>query len=139
MGREKYLQIQSLDMIDEVFRRMAILERRIKELEHMLYKRHNYTHWLLPDLLNGFAQPAATIDQFAYRLTGGIPDFKGHVDVSGAASGTIAFNIPLDPDEMTLPGDIYFHTVLTDGATFQGAMVFLDSLTGNVKIVWPAS
>lgn len=139
MGREKYLSNQSLDIVDELFRRVAVLDRRVKELENMLYRKHSPTHWLAPTLLNGFAQPAATVDQFAYRLTGGIPDFKGHIDGAGAISNTVAFTIPLDPDEMTLPGDVYFHTIVTDGATFQSAMVFLDSATGNVKITWPSA
>jgi len=139
MAREKYLPSQSLDIVDELFRRIAVLDRRVKELENMLYKRHSPTHWLLPDLLNGFAQPVSTVDQFAYRLTGGIPDFKGHIDVSGAASGTTAFNIPIDPDEMTLPGDVYFHTIITTGPAFQSAMVFLDSVSGNVKFTWPSA
>ena len=139
MARDKYLKLQSGDVVDEIFRRLAMQNRRITELEHMLYKRHNYTHWLLPDLINGWAQPADTIDQFAYRLTGSIPDFKGHLDGSSAISPSVAFNIALDPDEMTLPGDIYFHTIVTDGVDFQSAMVFINSLTGDVRITFPAT
>lgn len=137
MAREKYLQNQSLDIVDELFRRIAVLDRRVKELENMLYKRHSPTHWLLPDLVNGFAQPVSTVDQFAYRLTGGIPDFKGHIDCSGASSPDVAFNIALDPDEMTLPGDIYFYSIITDGTDFQSAMLFIDSTTGDVTVTWP--
>jgi len=105
----------------------------------MLYKRHSFTHWLLPDLVNGFAQPDSLVDQFAYRLTGGgIPDFKGTIDATGATSGDVAFTMILDPDEMTLPGDIYFNTIITDGTDFMTAMVYMDSQTGDVTLTWPA-
>lgn len=139
MARDKYLQIQSPDIVDELLRQISRLDRRVTELEHQLFRRHNYTHWLDPELQNGVIQPANTIDQFGYRLTGGIPDFKGHLDVSLASSPCVAFNIVLDPDEMTLPGDIYGHTIVTDGIDFQSAMFFIDSTTGDFNLTWPST
>jgi hypothetical protein len=138
MARKKYLQNQSIDSMDEIYREMARLTERVRELEHMFYKRHNYTHWLEPDFLNGVTQPDSTVDQFAYRLTGGIPDFKGHMDLSGASSPVHAFTIALDPDEMTVPGDIYGHTIVTDGVDFQSAMWFIDSTNGHFVVTWPS-
>jgi hypothetical protein len=71
-------------------------------------------------------------------------EFKGHLDASGATSGTVAFTLPGFTDgepDYTLPNDQYFHTVITpdDGTTFQIALVFIDSTTGDVTITWPAS
>jgi hypothetical protein len=98
-----------------------------------------------PTLANSWAQPSAPLEKFAFRKhMDGSLEFKGHLDASGATSGTVAFTLPGFTDgepDYTLPNDQYFHTVITpdDGTTFQIALVFIDSTTGDVTITWPAS
>lgn len=100
-----------------------------------------------PDLVNDWAQPSDPLEKYAFRLhKDGSLEFKGHLDASlGAVSGTVAVTLPgfLYPDEPDFrpPNDQYWHTVITpdDGTTFEIALVFIDSTTGDVTITWPAS
>jgi hypothetical protein len=101
-----------------------------------------------PELENGWAQVDPPLERFAYRLhSDGSLEFKGHLDAAGASSGTVALTLPtpVDDEDMEpsyrLPNDQFFHTVITpdSGATFQIALVFIESTTGEVTITWPAS
>lgn len=102
-----------------------------------------------PPLINNWAQPDPPLEKFAFRLhTDGSLEFKGHLDASGAASGTVAFVLPglyTDPadalPDFRPPNDQFFHTTITtdDGTSFSLAQVHIDSDTGEVTIVWPAT
>lgn len=98
-----------------------------------------------PPLLNSWAQPSPPLEKFAFRLhADGSLEFKGHLDASAASSGTVAVTLPgAIPGEIDFlpPNDQYFVSVITpdDGATFQTALVFIESTTGDVTITWPAS
>ena len=100
-----------------------------------------------PELETGWAQPSPPLERFAYRLhTDGSLEFKGHLDASGASSGTVALTLPEADDDLQEPSyrlsrDQYFHTVITpdDGVTFQMALVFIKAATGEVTITWPIS
>lgn len=98
-----------------------------------------------PALQNSFAQPTAPLEPFAFRKhMDGSLEFKGHLDASGATSGTVAFTLPgaADGEPEYIPeNDQYFISAITpdNGATFQTALVFIDSTTGDVTITWPAS
>lgn len=101
-----------------------------------------------PGLQNNWAQPPSGIEPFSFRLhMDGSLDFKGHLDASGGAvSGSVAVTIPGanegDTDYLSgMNGDQYASTVITpdSGATFQIAMVFLDSTSGDLTITWPAA
>jgi hypothetical protein len=104
-----------------------------------------------PELQNGFAQVTPPLERFSYRLhSDGSLEFKGHLDVSGAASGTVALTLPAGDDELQepsyiLPSDQFFLTLITDdgGTTFQAAMVLVEGTAGaspgDVTITWPIS
>lgn len=98
-----------------------------------------------PPLVNGWAQPSLPLEKFSFRIhADGSLEFKGHLDASVAASGTVAVTLPgANPGEAEFlpPHDQYFVSVITpdNGVTFQTAMVFIDSTTGEVTITWPAS
>lgn len=97
---------------------------------------------LEPALENGWAQPSSPLERFAFRLhADGSLEFKGHLDSAGASSGTVAFTLPGAniPDEIDFrpPNDQFFLTVVYDGANPQGAMVYIDSTTGEVTITFP--
>lgn len=98
------------------------------------------------ELENGWAQPALPLEKFAYRLhTDGSLEFKGHLDASGASSGTVALTLPdefFDVTYETEPSyrptrDLFFPTIIYDGATPQNAMVYIEAITGEVTITWP--
>jgi hypothetical protein len=94
-----------------------------------------------PPLQNSFAQPAPPLEKFAFRLhADGSLEFTGHLDVSGATSGTVAFTLPgANAGEIDFrpSNDQFFTTVVYDGATPRHAMVKLDSVTGDVTLTWP--
>ncbi len=97
-------------------------------------------------LQNGFVQPttASGIEKFAFRLHADSSlEFKGHLDASGASSGTVAFTLPgmnLGEVNFVPLNDHYFITAITpDGSTFSTALVFIDSTTGDVTLTWPAA
>lgn len=100
-----------------------------------------------PPLENGWAQPSLSspLERFAFRLhADGSLEFKGHLDAAGAASGTVAVTLPganVGEIDFKPANDQFFVTVITTdgGSTFQTAMVFLDSTTGEVTITFPAS
>jgi hypothetical protein len=98
-----------------------------------------------PPLENGWAQPSAPLEKFAFRRhVDGSIEFKGHLDASGAASGTVAVTLPgANAGEVDFrpANDQYFVTIITtdDGATFTTAMVFIEATIGEITITWPAS
>jgi len=99
---------------------------------------------LEPPLVNNFAQPDPQLEFFAFRIhADGSLEFKGHLDISAASSGDVAFTLPgINPGEVDFipPNDQYFFTIVTDGGSlFQAAMVFIDSTSGDVTITWPIS
>lgn len=98
-----------------------------------------------PCFQNGYLQVEDPLELFAFRKHyDGSLEFMGHIDVQNASSGDIAFTLPGiaggEPD-YTLAKDRYFHITITDngGTNFIIAMVFIDSTTGDVSLVWPAS
>lgn len=99
-----------------------------------------------PVLQNNWNQPSAPLEPFAFRKhMDGSLEFKGHLDASGGAvSGSVAFTLPGandgEPDYL-LPNDQYWHTTITtdDGSIFTLALVFIDAMTGDTTITWPAS
>jgi hypothetical protein len=96
---------------------------------------------LEPILENSWAQPVPPLEKFAFRLhADGSLEFRGHLNSAAAASGTVAVTLPgLIPGEVDfLPSlDQFFTTVIYDGAAPQGAMVYIDSATGEVTITFP--
>lgn len=98
-----------------------------------------------PPLENGFAQPAAPLEPFAFRLhADGSLEFKGHLDADAAVTDTVAVTLPgANAGEVDfLPDmDTYFHTTIIEagGTQFTLALVFIDSTTGAVTISWPAT
>jgi hypothetical protein len=98
-----------------------------------------------PPLENGWAQPSPPLEKFAFRLhADGSLEFKGHLDAAGASSGTVAVTLPgAIPQTIDFrpANDQFWHTTITtdDGTTFFLALVFLDSLTGEVTVNWPAT
>lgn len=97
-----------------------------------------------PPLENGWAQPAAPLESFSYRLhADGSLEFKGHLDSAGATSGTVALTLPEPVDDSDMEPsyrparDQFFMTVIYDGATPQTAMVSIDASTGEVTITFP--
>jgi hypothetical protein len=100
----------------------------------------------VPVYQNGWDTATAPLETFAFRRhKDGSLEFKGHLDATGATSGTIAFTLPgLGVGEPNYwdenMGDQYFHTTITpDGATFSLALVFIDSTTLDVTVTWPAT
>lgn len=99
----------------------------------------------IPTLVNGWAQPASVdnIQFFAFRLhVDGSLEFRGHLDSSGASSGTIAFTLPgANAGEVDfledLDGDQFFLTVIYDGVTPETAMIYIEAATGDVTITFP--
>ena len=103
---------------------------------------------LEPPLENGFAQPTpgsgpngGDLERFAFRLhTDGSLEFKGHLDVSGASSGDIAFVVPgaVDGEIDFRPANDQFFgpLVFEDGSL---GMAYVDSVFGEVVIEWPVS
>lgn len=98
-----------------------------------------------PCLQNGYLQVESPLELFAFRQHyDGSLEFKGHLDVSNASTGDVAFTLPGvnggEPD-YTLNNDQYFHTAITDdgGTTFIFALVFIESSTGDVSLIWPAT
>ena len=98
-----------------------------------------------PPLENGFAAAAtAPLEPFAFRLhADGSLEFKGHLDASGAVTGTVAVTLPgANAGEVDFrPNDQYWHTTITtdDGVTFFLALVFVEGASGDVTITWPHS
>ena len=94
-----------------------------------------------PALENGWAQPDAPLERFAFRLhSDGSLEFKGHLDSTGASSGSIAVTLPgaNAGEHNYIPAkDQFFITVIYDGSTPQNAMVYIDSTTGEVTITFP--
>lgn len=82
-------------------------------------------------LQNGWAQPVAPLEAFAFRRGLSKLDMKGHLDGAGASSGSVAVTLP---EPHRLPNDQFFLTVLEDATP---AMVYLDSATGEVTITFP--
>ena len=98
-----------------------------------------------PCFQNGYAQVTDPLELFNFRIHyDGSLEFKGHIDVSGAASGDVAFTLPglfgEEPD-YTLPKSRYFPIALTDdgGTSFIIGLVFIDSTNADVTLIWPAS
>jgi hypothetical protein len=94
-----------------------------------------------PALQNGWAQPAAPLQKFAFRThADGSLEFRGHLDSVGASSGTVAVTLPgANPGEtdFLLPNDQFFVSAVYDGATPRPALIYLDSTTGDVTITFP--
>lgn len=96
-----------------------------------------------PALVNGWAQPAAPLQLFAFRLhADGSLEFKGHLDSAGASSGTVAVTLPgANAGEVdflsVLDGDQFFLTVIYDGANPQAALVYIEKSSGDVTITFP--
>lgn len=96
-----------------------------------------------PPLENGFAQPSAPLEPFAFRLhADGSLEFKGHLDAAAAVTETVAVTLPgANAGEVDFrpPMDQYWHTTIVEApSTFTLALVFIDSTTGEVTISWPA-
>lgn len=147
MARNKYLQNEETDELDELYRRLSITHSRLDQLERHQNRRQTYGAWIEPEWENGFAQADPPVEPFAYAIASSLhPIFKGHIDVSGASSGDIAFHLLVDPldtdnDVLVIPYDVYDHFIVVDagGTAFIGAMVFLESTTGAFSVTWPAS
>ena len=98
-----------------------------------------------PCFQNGYAQVTNPLEQFNFRIHyDGSLEFKGHIDVSGASSGDVAFTLPGiggGAPDYTLDKDRYFPIALTDdgGTSFIIGLVFIESATGDVTLIWPAS
>lgn len=96
-----------------------------------------------PPLENGWAQPGDGLQKFAFRLhSDGSLETRGHLDSAGASSGTVAVTIPgANAGEVDfldgLEGDQFWHTVIYDGATPQGALAFIEKATGELTITFP--
>ena len=95
------------------------------------------TGFIEPTLLNGYAAPGGSMSSVQYRLwtkTNSL-EFGGHIDASGATSGTVAFILirPFWP-----PYDISFLTDIYDGVNFSIARCFINSTNGEVSLQWPA-
>jgi len=99
---------------------------------------------LEPPLENGWLQPSAPLEKFAFRLhVDGSIEFKGHLDATSAVSGTVAVTLPgatAGEVDFRPDNDQYFVSVITPdgGVSFLTAMVFIDATTGEVTITWPA-
>lgn len=92
-------------------------------------------------LQNSWAQASAPLETFAFRLhSDGSLEFKGHLDSSGASSGTVAVTLPganTGDIEFRPAHDQFFVSAIYDGATPQSALVYLDATTGDVTITFP--
>jgi hypothetical protein len=147
MGRSKYFQNQERDEFDELYRRLAVVNAQNTEFESLHNRRQTYGVAIEPEWENGFAQSDPPVEPFSYKISSSMhPVFTGHIDVSGAASGTIAFHVPVDPDEtredaVVIPHDVFDHIIVIDaaGTQFIGAMCRLTAATGAFTVTWPAS
>ena len=98
-----------------------------------------------PELENDWLQPDPPLETFAFRLHyDGSLEFRGHLDAQNATSGTVAVTLPgeeIGDRNYLPPNDQYWHTTITDdgGTSFTLAQVFINSTTGEVEIVWPAT
>ena len=97
-----------------------------------------------PGLMNGWAQPDDPLQKFAFRLhSDGSLEFRGHLDSSGASSGTVAVILPgVNPGEVdflaSLPHDQFFVTaIFDDGGTPRAAVIYIDATTYEVTITFP--
>ena len=93
------------------------------------------------ELINGFLQPSpgsgpggGDLEPFGFRRGISRLDFKGHIDISGAASPDVACVIP---EIYLLDKDAFDTTVVYDGATGVPGMWYLDSVTGELTLTWP--
>lgn len=88
-------------------------------------------------LENDVVQPPVEYEPFSFRRGLSRLDFKGHLDVSAAASPVVAFTIPVwyRLDKIQFGPQI----LTADGTDFQFAMHWCDPTTGEVTLVWPAT
>lgn len=96
---------------------------------------------LEPSLQNSFAQPAAPLELWAFRLKiDGDLQFKGVLDASAASSGTIAVTLPgINAGEVDFvpEKDTSYPTWVTlDGSEIIAASARVDSTTGDLTITW---
>lgn len=138
MPARKYNDTSGKNIVDELFRRVSNLERRVMELENMGWRRNTPGVWVEPVWENNYAQVTdPDLEPFAYRIySGGGVEFKGCVDVSLASPGNIAFTLPIGPDGVELAGDVYENCVVTDNDEFLPAMFKVDASTGWVIFYW---
>lgn len=138
MPARKYNDTSGRTLIDELFRRVSHLERRVEDLEKELWRKNTPGVWIEPVWENGYAQVSdPALEPFAYRIySGGFPEFKGCLDISGATSGTVAFTLPLGPGEIEIAGDVYETCIVTDGVDFFQAMFHISATTGEVSFYW---
>jgi hypothetical protein len=111
-----------------------------RDSDKRLVLRENDRHitaWVTPTLINSYAGPVPPKRMVQYRLhlkTDSIA-FRGHIDVTGAASGNVAFYL-LEP--FWRDHDIHFSTsVETSLNVFQNALVKIESTNGAVSLFWP--
>jgi hypothetical protein len=98
-----------------------------------------------PPYENGwtYADDPYDFPAFRHGLDGAL-EFKGHLDSSGASSGTVAFTLPSEwrpTDENGDPKDVSWLTDVFDsgGGSFVVGRVGVDATTGEVTITFPAS
>jgi len=143
---DKYHHSEERDELDELYRLIAVLNVRLSTIEDRLESRQWAGPWQEPEWINGYAQIIPPYEPFTFRVyTSRFPEFKGHIEVSGATSGDPAFVLPTEDEvdgiAVILPHDMFDHIIITEdgGTTFIHALVKIDSTTNEFSLTWPAS
>lgn len=143
---DKHAYSEERDEIDELYRRISVMAAQLAVVEDRLDSRDWSGPWQEPEWINGYAQITPPYEPFTFRVyTSRFPEFKGHIDVSGATSGDPAFVLPLEDEvdghAVILPYDMFDHIIITEdgGTTFIHALVKIDSTTNEFSLTWPAS
>lgn len=108
-------------------------------------RRYLTTPWITPPLLNGWVQAGAPYHNFQYCWVGMKRwRTRGHLDGSGAGSGSVAFVVGpqyiLNRLDDVIGGyNQSYETDIGTIAAFQVARIELDYTNGNATITWPVT
>jgi hypothetical protein len=108
-----------------------------KDISYLLNESH-VSEWIAPEILNSYEAPPAPMGgvRYRYNFKSNSVEFAGHLKVTSAVSGTVAFVI-VQPFWPTY--DISFLTDVTAGVgVFAIARIYISSINGDVTVTWPA-
>lgn len=119
---------QSIDVVDEIFRRGDVASAHILALE----RKKVLGVWINPTLLNGWVWPGAPHTKYQYRLIFN-DTFQDRGTITGGGTGTVAYIVP--PPWRAIDGDIYWRGS-KPGAGAAGAEFHMNYLTGEVFVTF---
>lgn len=117
---------------DFLSRQAEQANRNSKEID-TLHKKNSVGPWIPATLLNNYTNAGSPYADVAYRLVGDEVQIRGHMDVSNAVSGTLAFTIIAShrpAHDVTFLTDMQVNT-----NTFVTVRVTI-STNGQVRLYW---